>query len=344
MAETPRVWLIRAQYGRWTDAFANNGYMGIHYGLDGANLTNVRSVEGIRRYYEQENPGEDNPRSVAMRAGQVARFVLDTRASDFVLTPGLDSDEIRVGRITTGAMYYTDGSDGLPCRNRKKVNWSPRRLSRRQLPTGMMNAQHTVSEIRDAWHKRALFAMIGEEELARLVADGANDGIEIDLNLRMPEDSWVPFHLEVGRKLIEGEWWGEDRRGQLMDLIQRLREADPAGMSEINETSDPFNLYQSFCQGGLGLDRMGCFEVLRGALGLDVELPDGSNRIWATDSGWRIEEVLEGRRLEALWDLFRAAMEMDPANDLTCRGEFASKYNLAHAARGRHRWPRIMSR
>ena len=160
---------------------------------------------------------------------------------------------------------------------------------------------------------------------------------------KMPEDSWVPFHLEVGRKLIEGEWWSEERRDEFADLVQKLREADPGGTTENNETFDPFNFYQAFCQRQDGRDRMECFEILQDVFGMDTSLPDATTKIWNIDAGRRIKEAVDGDRLEAFWDMLRAAVKMDPARDPKCRDEFASHYDRVHAAGDRSEWWRVLS-
>ena len=322
MAEEPRLWLIRARNGEWTDDFVENGYVGIGYNLDGVDMSNLKTLDEVREIYAKENTGNTNEQSNRNRSSQIAAFHLDVKKDDFVVTPGVGGKIVRYGRFSSDDTYYVDDADGLPCRNRRRVDWEPRKLSGDDLPPTILTIQGTVRQIRNDANKSAFFELIGEYR---------------------PEDSWVPFHLEVGRKLIEGEWWLDENRDDMIDLIQQLREADPSGTTEVNATFDPFNLYQAFCQRDYGSSRERCFEVLRDKLSLEADLPSTDSRIWSIPSSRRVKVTLRDERLDAFWDMFRAAIEMDPANDPMCREEFAERYNRVHAAGDRGQWWRILS-
>ena len=324
MTEEPRLWLIRARNGEWTDDFVENGYVGIGYNLDGVDMSNVKTLDEVREIYAKENTGNTNEQSNRNRSSQIAAFHLDVKKDDFVVTPGVGGKIVRYGRFSSDDTYYVDDADGLPCRNRRRVDWAPRILSGDDLPPTILTIQGTVRQIRNDANKAAFLELIKGYR---------------------PEDSWVPFHLEVGKKLVEGEWWLEDKREDLVDLIQRLREADPEGTTESNETYDPFNFYQAFCQRQSGQDRTECFEILRNELALDTELPDGSTKVWSINSDYRVRESLDFDQLDAFWKMLRAAFSTDPAKDDSCRKEFIDAYNRVHStyAVRPNRWARILS-
>ena len=89
----------------------------------------------------------------------------------------------------------------------------------------------------------------------------------------MPEDSWVPFHLEVGRKLVEGEWWLEEKRADLTELIKKLRAADLWGATEGNKAIMIRLIFiKRFANASRGKNRMGCYEILKDELGVDARI------------------------------------------------------------------------
>ena len=326
MTEEPKVWLIRAQYGQWTDAFVDNGYIGIHYNLDNVDVTNVSSIDEFRRIYAQENPSVDSVHSIGNRSGQIARFHIDTKAGNYVLTPGIDRNEIRYGRFTSDTTYYTDGEDGLPCRNRKGVDWSPTRLSRRQLPEGMLNAQATVSEINNESHKARFFSLISATGL----------GIEsLKPDLKLPEDSWVPFHLEVGKKLIEGEWWREEKRDEFARMVNDIRWIDPrdAGFSAGNKEwrPDPFSFYDSFSIWNTGPDGTHVHQKVKDLMGIEVNVPSEQQGSYGLHWGWH--DPIDDEEISFLWDLFRFAVEFEPlSGDVNSERKFIEFYDRASSA------------
>ena len=317
MTEAPKVWLIRAQYGSWTEAFVNNGYIGIHYNLDPVDMSEVKSVDEIRRIYARENPDVTSPQRIGNRAGQIGRFHLETKSRDFVLTPGADHDEIYFGRFSSDSTYYTDGSDGLPCRNRKSVDWSPRKLSRGQLPSNMTNARRTVTEIRDEVSKTTFFELIGEHAINPVPS------------LKMPEDSWVPFHLEVGKRLIEEEMWKPELRQVFGNLVTQVMGS--AGVFDTNDvgpwTPDPYSFYLAFNTATEDRNRDSGYARVQELLQMRASAPERGH--YARNYGvhyWGEMRPQEAG-IEILWEFFRFVFSADPLNDEDDASEFVDRFD-----------------
>ncbi len=149
MAKEPRVWLIRAWHGRWTNDFVENGYVGIGFNLDIVDMTQANSRDDVRRFFMLANPDITNDNSISQQSSHVSRFQFDVKPGDYVLTPGTKSRIFHYGILAHDDIYYTDGRDGLPCRNRRKVEWEPRILSGKSLPLGIRCTQGTVTEVHD---------------------------------------------------------------------------------------------------------------------------------------------------------------------------------------------------
>ena len=303
--EQQRLWVVYGgEKSRLARLFRSEGYFGISFGLDNASLLDAEL---------DENSEELNP--------SVRRFLFNMRIGDHVLMPDQDRAFVHYGFIASAPYFGSEGTH----RHRRDIDWK-RIIDREEI--GLKGGyDSTVNRVRG--------------ELIGRFNDWINEndvGIEYSR-----EDSWAPFHREVGRKLVKSEWWRLENRDEMIDLIQRLREADPYGTTEVNSTCDPFNFYQAFCQRDLGSAREGCYEILQDVLSLESDLPSADSRIWSIPSSRRVNETLHGDRLEAFWEMFRAAVEMDPANNPECHEEFAERYNRVHAAGDRPEWRRVLS-
>ena len=313
--ERPKCWIVRGgRNARAVDEFLNGRFTGFGYIAD-HDVSRLRSEGELRRFCEERGLRQSG-------LDQVEQFLADIRIGDWVLMPGPRSTMNHYGRVTSDPYHDEDGTHN----NRRDVEWSDETIAQIQLD--LSGYQHTVTLPNQDVQDRFFQIIRGDSKT---------------VEYKMPEDSWVPFHLEVGQRLVDGEWWREEKRQELVELVQRLREADPDGTTEVNQTFDPFNFYQAFCQRQDGIDRMECFEILQNLFRLNSPLPDISTKIWNIDAGRRNKEIVDGDRLEAFWDILRAAVEMDPANDPQCSDEFASLYDRVHAAGDRPQWWRILS-
>ena len=150
------MWLVRAQGGEWTDAFVKKGYIGIGYGMDNTDLTQVSSRNGVRELYGSEHPAKVNRGSAGHDVGNISRFHLEIRAGDYVVTPRRNGQTLHYGEVGSGATYYVDDDDGEPCRNRKNVTWAAQTLHRRSIGTFSWS-QVTISKVNDRV-KRGVFS------------------------------------------------------------------------------------------------------------------------------------------------------------------------------------------
>ena len=451
MTDPLRVWVIRANDGRWAETFATNGYIGLHHGMDGVDMSGVRSRDEVRRLFEQEHAEETSARSIGNRAGQVANYHLEIKSGDYVLTPGLGS-EVRYGRFSTNGSYYVSIDDRLPTRNRRLVEWSSTRLNRHDLPSAALQGGTTLYEVKNPSGLLGIFdpfdpppnpnvwivrggrqasaveqfiaedytgigfnlqhddlSMVADTEGVKNVYLARNpDGTESaqivdfclnievgdyvlmpgpgsqvnffgqvksdlfhdprgpyenrrtvewseqtisreeldlsgyrptvtrpnwevqskffeliderfpDTHYKMPEDSWVPFHLEVGRKLVEGEWWREDKRDRFARMVHDIRWADPGEWSEYSVyeewPGDPYSFYLSSNMRMVESMRVPAHRRVKELLDIKESLPSGDYHTISMGVNWGWETPLDDHEVKFLWDLFRLVWEFDPAN------------------------------
>ncbi len=129
----PEVYVVRADSGRWADAFRRGGYVAISYGpVKNVPLYKALEVgkEFVREVYEELYP-DASPMSVAQNTGQIWRFLNDLKPGMIVMVPTEDTAKIMVGQVTEDYYYEADPPDGdCPWRHRKRVAWRSEPLYR----------------------------------------------------------------------------------------------------------------------------------------------------------------------------------------------------------------------
>ena len=201
------MWLVRAQGGEWTDAFVKKGYVGIGYGMDNADLTQVSTRNGVRQLYESEHPEKVSRGKGGHDVGNISRFHLEIQTGDYVVTPRRNGQTLHYGEVENGATYYIGDDDGEPCRNRKNVTWASHSLHRRSIGTFSWS-QVTVSKVNDRV-KRGVFAHMLREGLpGRAAATTTIEGYGIEEMLKdglfFDEDEleWVLDRFDDKKNLI----------------------------------------------------------------------------------------------------------------------------------------------
>lgn len=124
------IWCVRADYGTYTNQFVNGGYVAVGYGLS-SSLANVTTREELTTLYKTAHPDETSNLVVGQQVGQVARFLLDMKEGDYVVTPAADTEWLHYGRVTNKGYWFDEGkSDGCRYPHRKGIEWHKEKLSR----------------------------------------------------------------------------------------------------------------------------------------------------------------------------------------------------------------------
>lgn len=124
------VWCVRANFGMYANHFVNGGYVGIGYGLE-SSLADVTTREQLNSIYRTTHPNETSNIVIGQQVGQVARFLLEMKEGDYVITPAADTEWLHYGKITNqGYWFEPDFKDGCRYIHRRGVEWSKDKLSR----------------------------------------------------------------------------------------------------------------------------------------------------------------------------------------------------------------------
>ena len=96
-----RVFVLRADYGRYTDVFRNNNYIGIGW-FDEINPIqekwDLTDKDFLKEKYREKYKEDVNMR-VNQNVGQIYRFINDLKIGDIVISP-YNTNELLIGKIT----------------------------------------------------------------------------------------------------------------------------------------------------------------------------------------------------------------------------------------------------
>ena len=133
-----KVWVVRSQYGNYTDDFLKGGYVGAGW-LREHDLTGFHNRDEIVQLYKQTNPDE-KPRQAGANAGMIATFALDIKPGDYVITPRSNTEWLEYGLVQAESLYYVPKpADGCPFPHRRKAEWAEKPLRRWDLSIPFQN-------------------------------------------------------------------------------------------------------------------------------------------------------------------------------------------------------------
>jgi predicted Mrr-cat superfamily restriction endonuclease len=161
----PELYCVRADFAKYTPQFLNGGYVGIGW-FDGHDLRDV-SNEELYALFRKDYPDETSNNVIGVQVGQIARFMFDIGAGDYVITPSTDNEYIHYGVVADEPCYfYADVSDGCPYRHRKRVNWHPDRILRSAFSIPFQNTIRSLLAVFRISHNAHFFEVIGKAYLS----------------------------------------------------------------------------------------------------------------------------------------------------------------------------------
>src|ERR1022692_3872265 len=119
----PEIYCVRADFGTFAKHFVNGGYVAIGW-TNVKDLSSVKSKEELYPIYMKAYPEDTSNIVVGQQVGQMARFLFDIQAGDYVITPDADTELLHVGVVESSpAYFYGDDRDGCRFRHRRPVKW-----------------------------------------------------------------------------------------------------------------------------------------------------------------------------------------------------------------------------
>ena len=162
----PEIYCVRAEYGSYAKHFVNGGYIAI--GWNNVNdLSKVKSKEDLYPIYKKAYPEDTSNIVVGQQVGQIARFLFDIEAEDYVITPDADTELLHIGVVQpTPPYFFADGKDGCQYRHRRPVKWLPGTFKRSAFSVPFQNTIRSSLTVFFVSQKEHFFEVIGKKELA----------------------------------------------------------------------------------------------------------------------------------------------------------------------------------
>ncbi len=158
----PEIYCVRAEFGTYTKHFLDGDYVAIGW-LINDNLTDIKSRDELYPLYKKEYPKDKSNVVIGQQVGQIARFLLEIKSGDYIITPAQDTEYIYYGIIDS--YYYADCKDGCPYPHRRKVTWTKTPIQRSQFSVPFQNTIRSSLTVFWISHKKNFFATIGKPEL-----------------------------------------------------------------------------------------------------------------------------------------------------------------------------------
>jgi len=113
-------WVVRANGGRYSEDFRNNGFVGIGWAEMG-DLTRISDMDQLRHLVETEYRG--SPQSVGQATGMMWNFTKGFAIGDIVLAPDPSLGTVLIGRIIGPYEYKPSWDDACRYLHRRAVKW-----------------------------------------------------------------------------------------------------------------------------------------------------------------------------------------------------------------------------
>lgn len=211
----PRVWCVRAQWGKYTRNFVEGGFMGIGWMSD-ENLSSIVSRDQLYPLYKQKYPDDKSNLVIGQQVGQIARFLFGIEAGDYVITPDSDTELLYYGKVDHSRYYYQEGSDSCPYRHRRKVEWSTSPLKRNDFSIPFQNTIRSSLTVFSVPQVREFLSAIGRAvEVTREAAEEYNPyQVVLEQILQLDDKE---FEILVGHLLTALGFDGSEVTGKTGD-------------------------------------------------------------------------------------------------------------------------------
>lgn len=227
------VWCIRAEYGTYTNHFVEGGYVGIGW-MPNTDLSHVKSRDALYPIYKAEHPSDTSNIVIGQQVGQIARFLLEIQAGDYVITPSTDTEWLHYGQVEPDpSYYYVEEDDGCPYRHRRRVKWTKKRLKRSEFSVPFQNTIRSSLTVFAISQREEFFAEIGREDLAPKAVAPEYDPYRVVLEQLLELDA-KEFEILVGHLLTALGFEGSEVTGKTGDGgVDATGELNVAGLAKV---------------------------------------------------------------------------------------------------------------
>lgn len=212
------VWCVRAEYGLYTQKFVDSGYVAVGW-IPNTDLSKIATKDELYPIYRQAHPNDTSNIVIGQQVGQIARFLLEMKVDDYVITPAADTEWLHYGVLTSdvgSSYFYAAGDDGCPSRHRRRVTWDKNRLRRSDLSVPFQNTIRSALAVFSISQRDEFFAVIGQHRLISTPKVVAYDAQQVVLEQILQLDA-TEFELLITCLLTALGFEGSEHTGKTGD-------------------------------------------------------------------------------------------------------------------------------
>ena len=98
------LYCVRADFGTYTKHFIDGNYVAIGW-LPNNDLSTITTREQLYPLYKAEYPNDTSNVVIGQQVGQIARFLLEMKTGDFVVTPAQNTEFIYHGIVEPNSYF-----------------------------------------------------------------------------------------------------------------------------------------------------------------------------------------------------------------------------------------------
>lgn len=233
MSKNIELYCVRAEFGTYTQQFIDGNYVAIGW-LPNNDLLEIKSRDEIYPLYKTEYPNDTSNVVIGQQVGQIARFLLEINAGDYVITPAQNTEFIYYGTVEVDAYFYGDVSDGCPFRHRKRVKWNKTPIQRSQFSVPFQNTIRSSLTVFYISHKNNFFTTIGKPELVPMIEQKTEFDYYTSILNRILELDDKEFEILITHILNALGFEGSEHTGKVGDGgVDATGELNVANMAKI---------------------------------------------------------------------------------------------------------------
>ena len=155
--------------------------------------------------------------AIGQQVGQIARFLLEIQAGDYVITPAADTEWVHYGRMASEPSYaHAASDDGCPYRHRRTVEWAKKRLKRGDFSVPFQNTIRSSLTVFAVSQRQEFLGTIGREDLGSKPRVAGYDPYRVVLDQILELDA-SEFEILVGHLLTALGFEGSEVTGKTGD-------------------------------------------------------------------------------------------------------------------------------
>lgn len=153
-----KVTVVRADYGKYTDAFKKHEFVGI--GFIHHELKDTTDKEYLKDEYKKSYP-DDKFMTMNINAGQVYRFLNELNIGDIVISPYNDH-RLLIGKVKGEPYFVKD--DICPYNYRREVEWFDEEINRTEFTIPLQNTLRSSMTVFNVTQIQEILVSVGLAE------------------------------------------------------------------------------------------------------------------------------------------------------------------------------------